>query len=159
VATIAGTREQRGAERHERDVRPLKLGGGRLGRLPREQLQRDQQQEQAAGAFESGQPHPQVFQDRPAEKREYHDHPEGHDRGLPGQPFSVLVGPAPGQPQENRDRSGRIDDDEQRDKYIQEELQQGHVPAFPVSGAAEELSARNARLLPVVPQLGPCGGS
>ena len=35
----------------------------------------------------------------------------------------------------------------------------GHIPAFPVSDSAEELSARYARLLPVMPQLGPCGGS
>lgn len=48
--------------------------------------------------------------------------PKGHDRGLPGQAVSAPVGPSLGQPGEYRDRSRRIDDDEQRDENIQEEL-------------------------------------
>src|ERR1700731_3171283 len=75
-----------------------------------------------APPFQGGQADPQVVQDRPAEQRERHDHAEGHDGGLPGQPVPVVPGPAAGQPEEDRHRARRVDDHEQRDEDFPEEL-------------------------------------
>src|SRR3984957_4590160 len=130
----AGSGQQRGAERDEGPVGPPALGLGGLPRLPGEQLQRDQQQEQAARPLQGGQANPQVVQDRPAEQRERHDYAEGHDGGLPGQLVAVLPGPAAGQPEEDRHRARRVDDYEQRDEDFPEELH-GRL----ASGSPEEL--------------------
>jgi hypothetical protein len=118
----AGAGQQRGAERHEGHVRAVDFGVGGLGRLPGEQFQRDQQQEQAARPLQGSQAHTQVVQDGPAEQGEHHDHAEGHEGGLPGQLVPVLPGPAPGQPEEDRHNASRVDDHEQRDEDFPEEL-------------------------------------
>jgi len=81
-----GTRagQQRSTQRHERDVGLGTVSLGRLLKLAGEQLQRDQQEQQAAGALQGGHLDPEVGQHCLAEHREGQDHPQRHHRGLPG---------------------------------------------------------------------------
>jgi predicted acetyltransferase len=116
------TGQQRGAERDEGHVSPVELDVGRLTRFAGEQFQRDEQQEQAARALQGGQAYPQVVQDRPAEQREHDDHAEGHHGRLPGQLVAVVGRATPGQPEEDRHRARRVDDNEQGDENFPEEL-------------------------------------
>jgi hypothetical protein len=87
----------------------------------RQQLQRDQQEEQAARTLERRQGHAEVVQDLLTERREHDDHTERHQHRLPGRLLADRARLARGQRDEDRHGARRIHDHEQRDKDLAEQ--------------------------------------
>jgi len=111
--------EQRGAERDERDVDVLDLAGLR-GVPAGEQVERDEQEEETAGALDGRDADAEVGQDRLAADRKQADHAEGDEDGLArgGHPRRARL--APDQAQEHRHGAGWIHDHDERDGRLGE---------------------------------------
>ena len=70
---------------------------GRVVGLAGEQLQRDQQEQDAAGPLQGGQADAEVVQDLLAADGEHHDDAAGQCDRLPGRPVALPGGQRPGQ--------------------------------------------------------------
>src|ERR1019366_2633191 len=115
--------QQRRAERYEGHVGLQPLGLGRLRHRTGHQLQRDEQEQQAAGPLQRRELHTQVGQDGLAEYRKSNNYPERDHGGLPRQPVTYPRRQAFGQAEERRHDTRRIGDHQQGDENLPEEPQ------------------------------------
>ena len=110
----AGASQQRGPQRHERDVDVLIARVGRPGVGSHEELHGDQEQQDAAGELESLHRDVEEAQDLAAQDSEGEDDPERHRGRLDRGPPLLVLGVAGGQSQEDRHGADRVHDDRQR---------------------------------------------